>query len=68
MLNRYFIFTYFYPGGQGNLCVNTGGDKFPSSKYLKAAMALNACCKHEDIVVTGWNEFKNPSDYQDYIA
>ncbi len=60
---RFFLFTYNYPSGHGNLNVWTDNNEFPQNKFLKETMSKNANCQPHEIVVTGWNEFKNEADY-----
>lgn len=60
---RFFLFSYSYPSGNGNLNVRTDKKDFPSKEFLKKEMSGMALCKPNEICIFGWNEFKNEADY-----
>lgn len=66
---RCFLFTYTWIGatraGNGNLWLCS--EKFPAQQVLKDA-AKNNCPEEASIVITGWNEFANESDYAAFVG
>jgi len=68
-INRYFLFTYRWESpsqfGTGNLWFESA--RFPSNKHLKSLASKNSPVSPEEVVITGWNEFRDEDDYLAFI-
>jgi hypothetical protein len=61
---RYFLFSYTYNSGNGNLFVESA--VFPQKSWLREVMSENAQEQINNIVISGWCEFKNKQDADNF--
>lgn len=64
--NRYFLFSYSYTTGTGNLAISSM--EFPSNKHLRNLMSGLSGADVKDIVILGWNEFKSEEDFLNFLG
>ena len=70
---RYFVFYFLQTDVEsfvtgGNIPVISENNKFPNRNVIKHHAANEMCSKPEHILITGFNEFYNQNDYDNFFA
>lgn len=68
---RYFIFYYIIEGNfidGGHVRYISENGKFPNRNRIKKTAALMYACDPEEVLITGFNEFKNREDFDNFFA
>lgn len=63
---RYFLFSYTYNNGNGNYWLMS--ETFPSRSYLRNIFSEKSNQPVDNIVISGWYEFNNKQDYDDFLS
>jgi len=63
---RYFIFHFASGLARGNHLIWTEGGRFPTTNFILDVIAKESGLKTDEIVITGWTEFKSEQDFNDY--